>query len=192
MARNRAYGSTHQACSLTNGSNIRARSDSRGHSASMKRSNAAVSAVRFRRRAGLCRMCGAARTAASSLRSAADIAASPPSAWKSGTAGTLMKIGSIAIALIAAYGDCWPGAISFSGRQLQHALAGRRQPLRDRRDISDLANAPTGARRTGRTTAAECLRGDVLNGSRSGWAASEVPQNAVDAIREIGSAAARD
>ena len=34
----------------------------------------------------------------------------------SATRGTLMKIGSIAIALIAEYGDCCPGAISLSGR----------------------------------------------------------------------------
>jgi hypothetical protein len=33
----------------------------------------------------------------------------------SGTSVTRMKIGSIAIALIAEYGDCWPEAISLIG-----------------------------------------------------------------------------
>ena len=56
-----------------------------------------------------------ARTAASAVRSVDASAASPPSASKSGTSGRRMKIGSIAIALIAEYGDRSPGAISLIG-----------------------------------------------------------------------------
>ncbi len=77
------------------------------------------------------------RTAASASRSAGVSSASPPSALNSGTRGTLMKIGSIAIALIAEYGDCCPGAISLSGSSCRmrcpapasHRVTGSMSPM---------------------------------------------------------------
>jgi hypothetical protein len=55
------------------------------------------------------------RAISSSARSAAVSSSSPPSASISGTTDGAMKIGSIAIALSAEYGEFCPPAISFSG-----------------------------------------------------------------------------
>ena len=57
-----------------------------------------------------------------------------------------MKIGSIAIALIAEYGDCWPGAISLSGSSCRTAQPRGRQPALDDGNVADVADAPASRR----------------------------------------------
>ena len=86
-----------------------------------------------------------------------------------------MKIGSIAIALIAEYGDCWPGAISLSGSSCRtrrpapasQAVSGARSPMspmpqlarrRTREQRDEQARAAAAGRRVAHDRVRPCNR----------------------------------
>ena len=66
-----------------------------------------------------------------------------------------MKIGSMAIALIAEYGDCWPGAISLIGSSCStrcpapasHAVSGARSPISPMPQLVDEGQENSGTSR---------------------------------------------
>src|SRR5439155_1330505 len=93
-----------------------ARGDDRSRSSHTNRWNAARNTRRLSGRTAPYAMPLAARAYSSASRSSERSIASPPSAATSGIDAGAMKIGSIAIALIAEYGEFCPSAISLRGR----------------------------------------------------------------------------